>query len=375
MIRRRIVIAILVFVLFLAPIVYGPSLAEPPITYLYTSEVTYTNLGETALTFEVNDLMANIFPNTSRQTTHLVEAYSSLGLVSDADSNPCLLFSSKIVPPSENITLNLSLQIRSMATAPPKISFEPSGELSDIPTNLGRYLESGGSTWQGDDLRIRALAQNISARAGNTRNVLRIVVAAADWVGQNIIPASHDLAYSPVETYLAREGDCDDQALLLIAILRSLGVPAYLQVGAIHSGRSERVSYWNDHVTSALTNIAYHGWAMVYVPPWGWLPLDMTLGWRRDDSLAVVGKAPVWSSDVLVMLNAVTMDWVGNGKESKEWVLSKNVSILIEDTLLRELSMFEAFRGVYPWLLAVTLLSVTLYIILDSLRRHSRAPT
>lgn len=369
MVRRWIAVSILVFVLYLAPLAYPiSSFTGSGVTYVYTSRTIYSSPGTEPLVLDAEDLMMNVFPNTSRQTTRLVVGDPFKGWVSDADSNPCLVFTSNTIPASGNLTLSLSLQIIERAAAPPRIGFEASGNLSDIPSSLGRYLESGGSTWQGDDPRIRALAQNILTGVGNTTNVLRVVVATTDWLGWNVAPASHDLVYSPVETYEAREGDCDDQALLLITLLRSLGIPSYLQVGAIWTERSESSSRWNDHVTNILINIVFHAWAMVYVPPWGWLPFDLTLGWRPDDSLAVVKDAPVWGSNILVILNAVTMDWVGDGKKFEEWVSSKNVRILTEDRLQRVLSLVEIFGGVYPWLLGTTFLSVALYIMHDRLR-------
>jgi len=47
-------------------------------------------------------------------------------------------------------------------------------------------------------------------------------------------------------------GDCDDQAILLISMARSLGIPAWLQLGAIYSKED---GTWGAH-----------GWARAYVP-------------------------------------------------------------------------------------------------------------
>ena len=88
----------------------------------------------------------------SKQTTHVVAAYPFKSWAYDADSNPYLLSSSTIIPASENVTLNLSLQIQRRDAAPPQISFEASGNLDDIPQTLGNYTGD-------EELRIRDLPE------------------------------------------------------------------------------------------------------------------------------------------------------------------------------------------------------------------------
>jgi len=144
--------------------------------------------------------------------------------------------------------------------------------------------------------------------------------------------ASHDTPYYPNETYISREGDCDDKANLLIALCRILGIPAYLQVGAL-KWSSTSDSYWGDHIKSDLNGISYHGWAMVYVPPWGWLPFDMTLGWSNSNSLSVIKSAKAWSLDAASLLNVTKSDWAGEGKTQKEEMMSSSIYVYYEETL------------------------------------------
>jgi transglutaminase-like putative cysteine protease len=61
----------------------------------------------------------------------------------------------------------------------------------------------------------------------------------------------------------AGQADCGQQTLLLLALLRLNGIPARWQSGMIFS-------------EGDYSNI--HDWGQVYLPPYGWVPLDLTTG-------------------------------------------------------------------------------------------------
>jgi transglutaminase-like putative cysteine protease len=61
----------------------------------------------------------------------------------------------------------------------------------------------------------------------------------------------------------AGHGDCGQQTLLLITLLRMNGIPARWQSGMIFS-------------EGDYSNI--HDWGQVYLPPYGWVPMDVTTG-------------------------------------------------------------------------------------------------
>jgi transglutaminase-like putative cysteine protease len=64
-------------------------------------------------------------------------------------------------------------------------------------------------------------------------------------------------------TLHARHGDCGEQTLLLITLLRLNGIPARWQSGMMFSP----TDYWN-----------LHDWGQVYLAPYGWVPMDVTFG-------------------------------------------------------------------------------------------------
>ncbi|HWU78423.1 MAG TPA: transglutaminase domain-containing protein [Rhodanobacter sp.] len=77
-------------------------------------------------------------------------------------------------------------------------------------------------------------------------------------------------------TLHAGHGDCGEQTLLLITLLRMNGIPARWQSGAIFAD-------------GGYTDI--HDWGQVYLAPYGWVPIDVTFGQlhpgaqaQRDDA-------------------------------------------------------------------------------------------
>ena len=85
------------------------------------------------------------------------------------------------------------------------------------------------------------------------------------------------------EAFHSREGVCQDFAHVMIACLRSLGLPA------------RYVSGYLPHDDDGIGAHASHAWLSVYCPGFGWLDLDptndvipgtghVTLGWGRDYS-------------------------------------------------------------------------------------------
>ena len=69
-------------------------------------------------------------------------------------------------------------------------------------------------------------------------------------------------------TLHAGHGDCGEQTLLLITLLRLNGIPARWQSGMMFSP----TDYWN-----------LHDWGQIYLAPYGWMPMDVTFGRLEGD--------------------------------------------------------------------------------------------
>ena len=70
----------------------------------------------------------------------------------------------------------------------------------------------------------------------------------------------------------AMKGDCGIFALSFIALCRLLGVPAR----------------WQSGLYCAPHDVGCHDWAAFYCEPWGWLPVDVSVGtgaWHAGSAL------------------------------------------------------------------------------------------
>ena len=112
-----------------------------------------------------------------------------------------------------------------------------------------------------DDLR------EFSRKAvGNETNPYRIAQKLFAAVDQ--IPWAGAREYSTISnlsdyTLHAGHGDCGEQTMLLMALLRLNGIPARWQSGFIFSD-------------GKYNNI--HDWGQLYLAPYGWVPMDVTFG-------------------------------------------------------------------------------------------------
>jgi hypothetical protein len=330
-------------------------------TYVYNSKTVYINQGEENFTFKDDSHFVNIFMNTSWQTVSLLNVNQPYVWSWDVDGNSLITINGSSLAPGENVTLSISMQIVKQEREPPTLNILDSQNREDIPVELtADYSQTEGS-WLVDDEMLRSIANEIWMNEGETENVLKIVNGLADWVGRNINPVIHDIPYYRNETCTLKEGDCDDQANLLITFCRILGIPAYLQVGAIRkSGKDESVA-WDGHIQSSLINIGYHGWAMIYIPPWGWLPFDMTLAWR-ENTFEGITAAPIWTLDAIEVLNIVKSDWAGDGKRQKEEYVNSHLYLHYEDELVTQNGddLWGIFLQMVPYWIFLILASSTI---------------
>ncbi|WP_425600817.1 transglutaminase-like domain-containing protein [Frateuria edaphi] len=112
-----------------------------------------------------------------------------------------------------------------------------------------------------DDLR--AFSRKVVGEEKNPYRIAQKLFAAVDripWAG-----AREYSTISNISDYTlhAGHGDCGEQTLLLLTLLRLNGIPARWQSGWMFSD----VDYDN-----------IHDWGQLYLAPYGWVPVDVTFG-------------------------------------------------------------------------------------------------
>jgi len=114
----------------------------------------------------------------------------------------------------------------------------------------------------------RKFSREIVGTETNPYRVAQKLFAAVDripWAG-----AREYSTISNISDYTlhAGHGDCGQQTLLLMTLLRLNGIPTRWQSGWVFSdSRIGNADYDN-----------MHDWGQVYLPPYGWVPMDVTFG-------------------------------------------------------------------------------------------------
>ena len=288
--------------------------------------------------FSASEKTVGLFMNNTWQTVYLVNAsYPINDVQTDADGNPvaALSFPTAFISHGENLTYRITYRIILKPRSLPAIFENQSGTLNEISKKLKeRYCRAGGP-WQVNQGELRDLAFRI---AGNETNVLSLLKKFILWIKQNVHYESQDLPRYPIETLSVKAGDCDDQANLLIAFCRIVGIPAYLQVGCIYlPQRDLEITHWNEHWILRLTRIGWHGWAMVYIPPWGWLPVDMTyVSGILSDPINAIRKAAVIVHPVVQYANIIETDYIAFSRRYQKFLLSNGFKIYEHDAISEE---------------------------------------
>ncbi|MGE7139215.1 transglutaminase-like domain-containing protein [Luteibacter sp. NPDC031894] len=155
-----------------------------------------------------------------------------------------------------SITYELTLYARYVDIDPAKVTRAP------ITPELAPFVAERAPHVVFTDA-MRAYSKRAVGNETNPYRIAQKLFAAVD-----TIPWAGAREYSTIAnigdyTLHAGHGDCGEQTLLLITLLRLNGIPARWQSGWIFSD-------------GKYNNI--HDWGQVYLAPYGWVPMDVTFG-------------------------------------------------------------------------------------------------
>jgi len=323
--------------------------------YFIRSTVTYANpSGNTNVwNFSEDDRTISLFMNNTWQTVELVNSTFPMETKKDEDGNSVavLQFPNLTLIPGKNVNFTVWYHIVSKPRTISDISENESGNLTNIPSNIVDEYTREEGPWQTSNPTLKTLALFIK---GSETKVLTIIKNFIDWMKdpQHMkYPSSqtrHENPYYPNETYARKEGDCDDQAMLLITLCRIVKIPSYLQVGSIYlPDHFDNASFWDGRVSLVERRIGWHGWAVVYVPPWGWLPVDLTYVRENSaDPLSSIRSGAVTGQDTIQFMNVTHTDYVASSLESRSFLTDNGFNVYMEDEMILEVETVT----VEPWL-------------------------
>jgi len=142
-------------------------------------------------------------------------------------------------------------------------------------------------------------------------------------------------------------------------LCRIVRIPSYLQVGCIYLPKEpfNNFSFWDEHVSIIERRIGWHGWAVVYVPPWGWLPVDLTyVPGGLGDPLNAINHGAVTSQDTIQYMNVTRTDYVASSLEDRKFLTENGFYVYVEDEMILEVNQ--------PWLPLFPLVFLALMVVL-----------
>jgi len=302
--------------------------------FIFRSTYAFENRGNSAYTVTEEDATLPLFMNNRWQT--ITTRNASHGIVeekTDQDGNELAVVDlPSEIPAGETMIFFIEFVVSSEDMPRPEIDPVEAGGVDEIPADLVEEYTSQTETFGWND-DLESLALELTSEEGT---VLGTVTHLIDWIMANITYVNFETPLYPYETLGDLQGDCDDQAILLISMLRSLGIPSLLQVGVVFSESidSEKSS-WEGHLSFRQDGVGWHGWAMVYVPPWGWVPVDLTLT-AATDPLELIRQAPEYESSVVTAFNISKQPYIGDSRSSREQLLASDLYITISDVYIEE---------------------------------------
>jgi len=349
------------------------------VNYFIRSTVTYANPSGNTNVWNFaqreDDQTINLFMNNNWQTVDLVNStFSFKKTKNDDDGNPAavLRFPKLVLSPGENVSFTVWYHIVSKPRTIPNITEDESHNLTDIPSPLvDEYTREEGS-WQTSNPTLQEKALSLK---GSETKVLTIIKNFIDWIKKNISypKIRHENPYYPNQTYAQREGDCDDQAILFITLCRIVKIPSYLQVGSIYMpNHFDNASLWDGHVSIVEKRIGWHGWAIVYIPPWGWLPVDLTyVPQGFGDPLNAIKYGAVTGQDTIQYMNFTHTDYVASSLEDRKFVIENGFDVYEEEEMILEGNQELPTVTVEPWL-PMVFLALMVFLVATSFLMYKR---
>jgi transglutaminase-like putative cysteine protease len=214
----------------------------------------------------VRSLTVNLaLPQNLPQQALLSEPHFSMRptrLETDRWGQRCAVFELDGVPAGQRQTVGYHIEARVSAIR--YVIFpDRCGTLADIPAEIREKYTADGSRYRLDSAFIRDTVQAVVGEESNpywiARKIFNYIIGKLEYemVGGWDVP----------EVVLKRgTGSCSEYTFTFIALCRAAGLPARYQGGVVVRG------------DDASIDEAHHRWAEVYLPNYGWVPVDANAG-------------------------------------------------------------------------------------------------
>lgn len=194
-------------------------------------------------------------------------------LIHDSDGNEIAVFYFSNVKNAETINVVISYKV---AIEQPDFEIDPSS-IPDDYADLNPELQSLLKPEEDVDIDDEQLQKKLQEIIGGIKNPYLKGKAIYDFIINNIKYESVEHKsglQKPGETLVSKRGNCADLAKLYITFSRACGIPTRQVDGSIFEPN-----------ISNLKGILKegHAWVEIYLPVYGWVPVDPTFGLTKKD--------------------------------------------------------------------------------------------
>ncbi len=142
------------------------------------------------------------------------------------------------------------------------------GSVDDVPYKIRLYYTRDEEMYR---IRDPIIARSQREAVGEERNSYEIVLKAHDYVIERLEYELDERWDSAPITLKRGTGSCSEYVFAFIAICRASGLPARFVGGTVIDP-----SYAGMFLEGEIDDYVFHRWAEVYIPNYGWLPVDVT---------------------------------------------------------------------------------------------------
>ncbi|MFA5271475.1 MAG: transglutaminase domain-containing protein [Candidatus Omnitrophota bacterium] len=240
----------------------------------YVKAIDDTNFLKFSMVIPRNDLVreeisdVQIFPNPN--TTF-----------KDSDANEIVVYYNSLLKAGTSFiagfNYNLKIDAKPLGVNPESIP----DAYTLLDSSIKNYLLKEGEV-DPDQVSIKEQAQSLTANITNPYFKAKAIYAfitdnfTYDMELLNQIKSNPNAyhSYSPPDTLILKKGICYDFAKLFVALSRSSGVPARVVRGLAFDLKENENRY--------VENLG-HAWAEIFLPIYGWVPVDPTFGLSSKD--------------------------------------------------------------------------------------------
>ncbi len=200
-----------------------------------------------------------------------------------------------------------------------------SGTWEDINySEIGTEYINVTGLWNYTNPLIKLLVNYLNRTVKESKPLL-IILRILNWIDDNIVYSTRIPPRHPWEVIVEGLGDCDEQSNLLITLARSFKIPSYLEIGIVYIGPNFK--YENVEAEGYYHYVFLggggHGWVAVYIPPWKWVRVDLTIGLGKG--IGHIRGAAYYIFPTVVIDKVVLGDYAIQSAKYTEEIISKKI--------------------------------------------------